>query len=78
MKFAQYSLDVRGVPIDAVTSLTQREFFVRGIDEGRDPARDGVARDLLKQMVAAGASGEGEAPRVERKSGQHFADLITE
>src|SRR6516225_9393159 len=76
--FAHGPLDMARIPIDAVALLAYREFVVCRVYEWRYAARDRVTRNLLKYLVAAGASCEGEAARIEWIVLHHLANLITE
>jgi hypothetical protein len=71
-------LNVTRAPVNAITLLAYREGLVRRIDERRHAAHNRIARDLLEQLVAGGASAEGETVRIERIAFHYFAELIAE
>ena len=75
---AHRPLDVARIPMDAVALLAYREPLVCRVYEWRHAAHDRVARNLLKDLVAEGASGKGEAARIEWIAIHHFANLIAE
>ena len=70
--------DVARIPMDAVAMLTYREFVVSCVYEWRHATGDGVARHLLEQLVAGGASREGEAACIEWIARHYLANLVAE
>jgi hypothetical protein len=76
--FAHCALNVTRAPVNAITLLAYRKGLVRRIDERRHAAGNRIPRDLLEQLVAGGASGEGETVRIERRTLHYFAELISE